>query len=188
MARYYRRRYTRTVVRAPKKKWASNFRDVNMEVQNQTQLAADVYVTRDLAENKSETTSPTPVIIKTGNFKLQGDYYILNSGAPVDQYTVTGMLYIIYLPEGVSPVNPAGAQQLVTNHPEWILGWRVIDFSVTTLEQYQAQDVTKVSLTSRLKRNLNSGDKIVCLVLIQNMPSGCKFVSKGMCQFWTCAN
>lgn len=187
MARYYRRR-TRTIVRAPRKKWASNFMDVNMEVTNSGSLAADVQVNKVLAVNKSESTSPTPVIIKTGNFKLQGDYYIANTGAAVDQYTVTGMLYVIYLPEGIEFTTPASAQQIVTNHPEWILGWRVIDFSVTTLEQYQAQDVTKVSLTSRLKRNLNSGDKIYCLVMIQNMPSGCKFISKGMCQFWTCAN
>lgn len=187
MARY--RRYRRTIIRAPKKKWASNFKDVNMETANTSGVAADVFVYKDLAENKSEATSPTPVIIKTGNFKVQGDYYVTNNSTEYTQgHSPTGMLYIVYMPEGIMPNSPASAQNILQNHPEWIMGWRTIDFDTISIAGGESVAVTKVSLTSRLKRNLNSGDKVICLVLIQNLPATTTFSARGMCQFWTCAN
>lgn len=164
MARY--RRYRRIIVRAPKKKWASNFRDVNMEVNNTTSAATDVVVYKDLAENKTETTSPTPVIIKAGNFKVQADFYVtvLDPSTTIAGHAPTGILYVMYWPEGIGVTTPASAQTLIQNHPEWIIGWRTIDFDSLNVSGGQSLGVTRVSLTSRLKRNLNSGDKIVCFV------------------------
>ena len=187
MARY-RRRY-RTIIKAPRKKWASNFKDVNMETTNPSGVEADVVVFKEMAENKSETTSPTPVIIKTGNFKVQGDYYVKNNSTEYIQgHSPTGMLYIMYLPEGIAISSPPNTQTLIQNHPEWIMGWKTIDFDTISIGGGDSAAVTKISLTSRLKRNLNSGDKVICVVLIQNLPPNTTFCARGMCQFWTCAN
>ena len=67
MARYYRRRYTRTIVRAPKKKWCSNILDINLRtdgagVTNPVATLSSSFV--NLAENKTEANSPTPFLFK----------------------------------------------------------------------------------------------------------------------------
>lgn len=189
MARYYRRRY-RTIVRAPKKKWASNFRDVDMEVPNQDESAHDVYVYKDLAENSTEANSPTPVIVKVGNFKIQADFSVaVNTPTTyVVGHAPTGILYVMYWPQGISASGTIQARTLIQNHPEWIMGWRAIDFDTISVNAGESVGVSKLSLTSRLKRNLNSGDKIVCIAMIQNLPAATTFSARGMCQFWTCAN
>lgn len=181
--RYYRSR--RTVVVRPKKKWGSNIVDIELTANNATSGSVSAFSRIQLAQNKIEATTPTPVIIKTGNFKLQADtFFGGTSSSGVSQTSAT--LYIVFVPQGVEPQTYAAAEALIQNHPEWIMAWRVLEGGFTNPSgQY---DSTRFTLSSRLKRNLNSGDSVIALLLIQNLSPDQGVQVKGKCQFWTCAN
>lgn len=202
MPRYYRRRYTRVV--KPKKKWATNIRKVFLDTQTigVTRVGAAIV----LCANSLETAGgqghsavvPTPTIIKTGNYKVQCDAHIGTNSSAV----IRSMMYIMYLPEGVyaastsSTVSEAYEQNfdalslIVSRHPEWILAWRQFGSDLIG----SSTNLDKVSFSSRLKRNLNSGDQIVAVVLanvdtdqIAGTPIS-RVIVNGTCQFWTCNN
>lgn len=177
MARY--RRYRRTIVRAPKKKWATNIVNFNNTTAgtNTQQYAAIQLVT-----NSVQASSPTPVIVKAGNFKIQGDVYVV-PGASGAQTEVS--LYVMYIPEGINLNSVDTAKNIILAHPEWIMAWKFVNAnraSTTATDNSES-----FSFTSRLKRNLNSGDSIylLCMALSSNMSSS---VFAGMAQYWTCAN
>ena len=166
-----RRRYFRRPVRtvAAKKKWASN-------LVNGTVSSSGFSL---LAQNSSQTTSPTPVIVKCGNFKVQGDVMVTTQGQGTNR-PVPLVFYILFVPEGVGI-----SDSLVTTHPEWIMGWTVID------AQYIGPATTttsgsRFSVSTRLKRNLNSGDSVVAI--LQSRDSSATAQCAFTCQFWTCAN
>lgn len=184
MARY--RRYRRTIVRAPKKKWCSNLVALNMNVSNTGASATEAYYIQTVANNKTETTIPTPVIVKTGNFKIQGDLNFQHSGTVDTTAFTTATLYIIYLPEGIIPNDYATMNNVIQNHPEWIMGWRYLESGVMNPNKWT--DSNRFSLSTRLKRNLNSGDSIAAVLIMTALPSGGSAQLKGQCQFWTCAN
>lgn len=166
-----RRRYFRRYVRvAPKKKWASNILYGTVTTSN--------YAT--VCENSSQTSTPTPVIVKCGNFKVQGDcmYQVAGSSNP---RPVNMNFFLLFVPEGVTP-----GDALIGAHPEWIIGWKKVDVgAITNVTETQTATST-FSLTTRLKRNLNSGDRIVAILQSGDSAMGgqCVFT----CQFWTCAN
>lgn len=175
--RYYRKR---SVVVRPKKKWGSNIFNFNMTTQGTGSLQG---ASNDLVVNSTSTSTPTPIIIKAGNFKVQGDaYFVAGAAAQIEL-----SLYVVYLPEGVAPTNADQFKTLITSHPEWILAWKYI--SANRVPQAATDQSLSFSLSSRLKRNLNSGDKIVLLglaVSVGNVITSANFA--GMCQYWTCAN
>lgn len=175
--RYYRRR---TVVVRPKKKWGSNITNFNLTTTGDTtaQVATTV-----LVQNAASSSNPTPVILKCGNFKLQGDaYYQSGNSTSLIQL----MLYVFYLPEGATPETPAQYQALLTAHPEWILAWKYVEGISPT--SAKTENLNTYSFSSRLKRNLNSGDRVVLvgMATASSALTAAKF--SGMCQFWTCAN
>ena len=183
MARY-RRRYTRTIVRAPRKKWGSNFKDINLTIQNTTAQTQNGYNYATIAENSAETGAPTPVVVKTGNFRVQGDMFATSTpGGTVNRVSVT--LYIIFVPQGFDPATYEAAIAIINNHPEWILSWRVLEsgFSTTGI-----MDSNRFTMTSRLKRNLNSGDKICAIFVAKDIISGQRVDLVSKVQYWTCAN
>ena len=188
MPRYYRRRY-RTIVRAPKKKWCSNMREIELPVTNTDTTVTSVSNYMMLAENKSEISAPTPIVVKTGNFKLQADFYINFTGTSTSQQiAANAQLYIIYVPEGMTVNTYTAASNIVKNHPEWIMAWRYFDVKQGPINVNTLADGGKISMTSRLKRNLNSGDAIYAVLLVQSLPSLVNMSVRGMCQFWSCAN
>lgn len=153
MPRYLRRRYTRVVKN--RKRWATNLIQAQSNVQSTVAGNAAVI---DLVVNSTQSSTPTPVIIKTGNFKLQFEYQFTS----VPSGTVVGSsmnAFIVYVPEGIVLDNYTNTTSYVNAHPEYIMGMRAIDIG-------SASGNTNVtSLSSRLKRNLNSGDKIQLLVI-----------------------
>lgn len=174
--RYYRRR---TVVRAPRKKWGSNINNFNFVTAGTAQLQGGSVT---LVQNSASTSNPTPVIIKAGNFKVQGDAFFITSA----QAQVELSMYVVYLPEGLNPTDAAAYQGLITAHPEWVLAWKFI--SANRVGQAGSDQSLSFSLSSRLKRNLNSGDKIVLLGLAAAGSSLTSANFAGLCQYWTCAN
>lgn len=177
MPRYYRRRYTKVV--RPKKKWGSNIYNFNMNTAGNATLQG---ATVTLVQNSLSSTTPTPVIIKAGNFKVQGDAFFVTSAATQVELSI----YVVYLPEGINPSNAAEYQALITAHPEWILAWKFV--SANRVTQSATDQSMTFSLTSRLKRNLNSGDKIALVGIATAGSSLTSANFAGLCQYWTCAN
>lgn len=178
--RYYYRRSPRVVV--AKKKWASNMKTGNMSktvASSTTDHVEDILVV-----NSAQNSTPTPVIVKTGNFKIQGDCYISAvQGNSLSQLTQV-ILYVVYLPEVAVQINTA---TVIQDHPEWIMAWKVIDFNI--VGNTNADNGTAFTFSSRLKRNLNSGDAIALVAIVQNGNSGSStLLVKYAAQYWTCSN
>nr|WCR62157.1 MAG: capsid protein [Smacoviridae sp.] len=167
-----RRYYRRTRVVRPKKKWASNMKQGTLNAT--TPIAI-------LVENSLQGSSPTPVVVKAGNFKIQGDLTVYISAAAAQVARMT--LLVFWLPEGLTADSDA-AGAIVSNHPEWILAWKQLDTVGSTSQGNLA--ASGFSFSSRLKRNLNSGDKI-CIAFL-NDTSAAQPTIKYTCQYWTCAN
>lgn len=173
MPRYYRRR--RTVVVRPKKKWASNMKLAGLTTAVPTQV---------LVENSLQAASPTPVIVKVGNFKVQGDAVITPGTTPIPIASL--IVVVFYLPEGITLAGGT-AQSVVEQHPEWILAWKQMDVAPIAVTGQGTCDAFSVS--SRLKRNLNSGDR-VCIgyILDANSAPNVTVTIRFTAQYWTCAN
>lgn len=188
MPRYYRRRATRVV--RPKKKWATNLREFTLDLPSNT-TTGQIGLYKLLCVNKSEVeegtaVSPTPTIIKTGNYKVQCDVVMSTTEATV----VRLYAYILYVPEGVFTPGSVTADytslnNIVLRHPEWIIGWRQVSADFLAANA----NVDKVQFSSRLKRNLNSGDQVYFVLTAKTDTNQISKLScRGMAQFWTCAN
>lgn len=186
MARYYRRRYTRVV--RPKKRWATNIKSLNDSKNNIGSSTA--YSATVLVENSSQTAfvTPTPTVLKAGNFKVQADASYTTAGIS----HVDVRAYILFLPEGMTAASYADYDAIIKNHPEWIMGWKYAsrDFAVGNA----TTDIQTFQFSSRLKRNLNSGDQIAFVCLVTSMDASGQNVNLnnlvvgGQAQYWTCAN
>ena len=123
MARYYRRRYTRVV--RPKKKWGSNMKAFAL---SQLPAATNGILQTTLAENSAQSSNPTPIIVKTGNFKIQGDCFTKMGGSVTSP--IEAVVYVVYLPEGLTVANYSQAEGLIQSHPEWILAWKFVSINI----------------------------------------------------------
>lgn len=172
MPRYYRRRYTRTLVK-PKKKWASNI----LSFENRA-VTSPYAVT--LVQNSLQSSNPTPVIVKTGNFKVSIDCYFSTGTSTSANFVV--QIFILYVPEGWATANISG---IVESHPEWIMGSKTVGGSfIANGNQFNLETL---NMSTRLKRNLNSGDGIVMLFVPSTTVTGTLYAT-GHVRYWTCAN
>lgn len=168
MPRYYKyKRYYKKVF--PKKRWASNIKSDNVDM---TLNTSSTTVFRDvlLCKNAVQTDYPTPVILKFGRLKLKGD--IRYSQTNVAQFTSCNV-YCLFVPQGSTPTI-----ELISNHPEYLLGWTTVSLD----------SGSTFSMTSTLKRNLNSGDGIYVLFSIETTQTPSQSILYNMfytAQFWT---
>lgn len=157
MSKRYYRRYRRTY---PKQKWQSNCVEIIYPITEQAGpvggawFASHKLVAKNVVPitDAGEAQISANAVVKTGNFKAKGyyNYGTTNSG-------VYSILYLIYVPQGINPDNPAGVAgnlgtSIFYSHPEWVLCWTRLDG--------EGDDGCRFSFSSRLKRNLNSGDSI----------------------------
>ena len=138
------RKYTKRIYRYPKQKWSPVIKSGQV-VLNQSNYAHIL----NLVENSSDTSTPTPVVIKTSHFKMQVDYHT-GQGGSVPPYGVYAG--IIYVPEGITITSRENITSLISAHPEWVIIHSLI-------ESYDTSG-NMVQKTSPLTRNLNSGDRI----------------------------
>lgn len=154
----------------PRKRWASNIKNFTTTV-TIPQQANGGYNTVVLCENSTQTATPTPTILKFGRLKIRGDVrYTVTGGVQV--YT-SAIMYVVFVPQG-NTLNI----DLIENHPEYILGW-------TTLSM---DGGNTFSLSSALKRNLNSGDSIQVYIGANTVTTSTAQMSFNFfynCQFWT---
>jgi len=132
-----------------KKKWSPIMRDVpftNYVISNNTTDGG--FAT--MVSNSSETSTPTPTILKVKHCKISVDFKfdasVLNNG----------FCCVMFVPQSITPT--AGLPIL---HPEWILAWRNIPNEVDATHH-------QIMLQSTMSRNLNSGDSIVLLFSFYN--------------------
>ena len=146
----YRKNYKKNY--GQKKKWASMMKDIPLSnVVIDPHATGGSYIT--MVQNSAETAVPTPTILKVKHAKLSLDFVfdatVLNNG----------FCCFLYVPQGV--VINSGLPVL---HPEWIMAWRNIPNDVSATHH-------QVMLSSKLSRNLNSGDSIVMLFSFYNNAS-----------------
>lgn len=169
MARYYK--YRRTYVKKvyPRKRWASSIKqhilDLTIPAGSTDGSLYDI-----VCENSVDNVTPSPVLIKFGRFKIKGDIRVSNNAAIGIS---SCMVYAVYVPQGVT-VN----DNLVIYHPEWILGWTCLSMN----------SGNSFSLSSTLKRNLNTGDKIVLLFVVDTLTQASQDITFALIynmQYWT---
>ena len=168
MPRYYR--YKRSYRKIyPRKRWASNIGNYTTIV-TVNGGSAGGNNTYTICENSAQNSTPTPVILKFGRIKLKGDVrYNVTDAA---NFT-SAIMYVVFVPQG----NTLTAQ-FIGNHPEYILGWTTISMD----------SGNTFSLTSSLKRNLNSGDSIQLYIGVSNAYSVQASINYSFfynVQFWT---
>ena len=159
-----RRYYYRRVVR-PKQKWAINNVDVRIATPGSITVGAGVnaFYYRTVVANgfRTDTTGAalavvsSAQILKCGRFKFKGCI-------PTSQNYFSFTVFISYVPEGYTLTQGVvNDQNIFYQHPEWIIGWTRKDYSASSQSN-------EISITSRLKRNLNTGDQIMVGVMVTN--------------------
>lgn len=98
-----------------------------------------------IAKNSTDTSVPVPSVIKVKNFRVSIDTSAASQSTSGLSYINA---YLMYVPEGIT-LNT----DTIKNHPEWIISWKGIN-------NLAHNDKDNTVLTSRLSRNLNSGDGI----------------------------
>lgn len=163
-----RRRYYRARRVYPKQKWLPVNNELGMNGSDALPGAAFIITTQPITQNTSRNIDDgggnvsSATIIKVGRVKIKG---VITSSTT----TGIGMSYIIgiaYIPEGYAISQTAnGLGSLGTSffykHPEWIMCWTRMDYS-------NAGQGNEFSLSSRLKRNLNTGDQLVVFRIAVN--------------------
>lgn len=154
-----RRRYYRVRRVYPKQKWLPVNNEVGVDEFASLQAGNYVVTIQPITENSTRTLSSgagnvsSATIVKIGRVRYKG----VISGS-----TSLGLSYIIgiaYIPEGYI-INQTSAsigsigETFFYKHPEWIMCWTRTDYVSTG-------QGNEISMSSRLKRNLNSGDQIV---------------------------
>lgn len=177
-----RRYYYRRTIR-PKQKWAINtvdtplFSGTSLSISSGESGSVGINVCTNSTRigNNGSTSVSAAQVLKTGRWKYRGVILGPTSG-------VSYVFYLVYVPEGyfsssddftISTSNTG--LDIFYQHPEWVLAW--------TRKDYISSDQSnEVSLTSRLKRNLNTGDSIQMRVLIYNY-SGSSLTIQANTQF-----
>lgn len=145
----------------PKRKWNSNWNaddiNLNMPDVSTTSSYTKAVTNKELIVNPTQTlTGASTSIVKVKNVKVQ----LSTSGVPdasnLSVYTM--QVAIVFCPEGITP-----SSDLLERHPEWIMAYRMLtmDASMTIPINF--------SISSRLSRNLNSGDTIYLTVITRRV-------------------
>lgn len=162
----YRRRYTKTIVRAPRKKWNAQ-RDILAS--NWLTYNTNFAHVASLVLNSADNATPSPVTLKAKHISVMGCLTLQSTVQAVeDPHPVFYVGYILYVPEVVYASAPTSGQAtmytywetVVNNHPEWIMSKKNVPSTFTGALPGE-KNVTKwTQTTGILSRNLKSGDRI----------------------------
>lgn len=182
------RKHTRVYKRA-KTRWAPHLEAFTITGTNGN-AGSSIAVAKQLAISSADNAVPTPGIIKTGRYKLEYELMLdLSTWAAGVRIPTDFMfsIYTIYVPQGWPITVGATAADnvsrfnqfttLIQSHPEWILGYKTISVP----EEWYRGDAGiayghftsgRQVLSSKLKRNLNSGDSVFCVLLSSWVAAG----------------
>lgn len=197
------RRTVRRTVTKPRKRWQMQLYQMNSPVNSddnnkRTYMNVDAnssfMIVHEITQNATASSTPTPSIVKVGNFQVK--MYV--SCEPVNYQPIRLLYYlrayVVFVPEGVTPT---GAW--MNQHPEYILakgGKASSGFSYAVTQNQAGQDVqissakalVNLQFSSRLKRNLNTGDKIMLILIGNAVPASINYTMYGDVQFFACTN
>lgn len=132
------------------KKWSPVLVELNPNPQA-IPASSSIFTALTICENSQNTTvAPTATVIKVGNMKISFECESSANRTVI----ASGVMFIMFVPQGLTPTADYPSQ-----HPEYIMTWR--SFNPTG-------GIGAVTMQSRLKRNLNSGDKVIILYKIRN--------------------
>lgn len=132
-----------------------------------------------LAINNAQTGLPTPGILKVANIKVSVDLNITTT--TVGTYPAV-LCYILFVPEGFATADLA---TMIGQHPEYIMACKTVGSPTPTSTSF---DMQTINMSTRLKRNLNSGDSIQLFFGFSNPAVISKVYATGMCRYWICYN
>lgn len=170
-------RYSRPikyVPKKPKKKWApfeDNWIDIRgisprvVEAQENIVICWGKFI-----DNAVQSATPTPAVLKVGNCQVTADAaYALNPNT-----TVTAACYIVYVPERWVESTYTNQQiavklgEIPTTHPEWVMARGILQSETASGGTgTMLLNTPSKSFSSRMKRNLQTGDAVYFLWIIQ---------------------
>lgn len=152
------------------KKWSPVLVPLSQTVPVPNDTATYVYMSHDICANSNNTNqAPTATVIKCGNVKASFDMWKSSN------FLGLAEVYIMFRPQGMT----VDASYCVA-HPEYIMAWRTFDV---------INDNQSITIQSRLKRNLNSGDSIICYVRYKNSAAAAGQLNiTGIASYVCCAN
>ena len=172
--RKYRRYYKRKGV------WCSNIKTIT--TQTYTAAPNSSFFTKiDLCVNPAQTDSSVSqsYVVKNITFNWQNEVPTTTGWSTIE--ALTG--YIMYVPQGMDVT-----ETYPNFHPEYIMGCRF--YGSPENEQTGAAGIRNpLSIRSRLARRLQTGDKIVFLLVgMNNGSTNVNVDFNGLLRWWTKAN
>lgn len=153
----------------PKQKWSINTNTYVAAVNGANAqcfsiTSVPIVSTPSRNNNAGNPVSSATVISKVSHVKIKG---VIVSGMTAGQ---TVLLALMYIPELINTDVQNGAmaaqgQTVFYSHPEWLMAWSRMDYT-------NAAQKNEFSLTTRLKRNLQPGDKIALVCYNINNSAG----------------
>lgn len=197
MPRYYRR-YSKTIVKKPKKTWNVGQLFAKYDTQ---QFVEDNLAITTICQNSLDNATPTATVIQAKHIKVYGSIALHSNVTQAGAATplmVTS--YILYVPQIVyKSIDSASSQtsalytyliNLVRDHPEWIMAQKNINVKYNGGLPGE-NDITKFTQTTgKMKRNLKSGDRILHAILFNDITENANY-NRGLYfefKFNTCPN
>lgn len=147
------RRYTKrtVIIRKPRVKWSPHMEAYSDELLISNNLQSVVIA---IAANNNDSHIPAVPVVQVTRINIQAQ---LGSGqlSGMDWYA-----YLVFIPENTTLSSTSQWIDYIYAHPEYLMARKIV-------ESDNAMDNTSValSMSTRLKRNLNSGDKIYLLLV-----------------------
>lgn len=181
MARYRRRRLT---YRRKRHSWSTrifNFSGAQSVAQGQQYI---IYY--NLCQNPAQTNDTISQKYTVKNIDISVE---LESEDTNGQLYINNLQYFVcFIPQGYVPTGvPSAYADVPYNHPEWIMAHRYIG----TPTNRQDPGYAPTRIRSRLSRNLDTGDRIVLIILGNNTSTQANSYTvnyRGITKFNTKAN
>lgn len=152
------------------KKWSPVLVPLSGSGQVPNNTTEYTFFNHDICINSTNSNqAPTATVIKCGNVKASFDMW------KSANFIGLAEVYIMFKPQGMT----VDASYCVA-HPEYIMCWRTFDV---------INDNQSVTIQSRLKRNLNSGDSIIVFIRYRSSvaAAGTLYIT-GLASYVCCAN
>ena len=165
--------------------WSSNIKNVNDTIL-QLSGPGEFYGNFTLCSNppQSDENVSQKFTVKNTEFCFQIETSSLLNATTIESLTY----YIMFVPQGMTINN-----NLVKNHPEYIMAMRFIGSPEAEFDQESNAQLAAfrntIRIKSRLARRLNTGDSIVFLITGYHSTGGSvELKVNGIVRWWTKAN
>lgn len=167
MARRTRRKYYKR-----KGRWSANIKNVTLSQTINT--SGSFYLSQDLCTNPAQVESTVSQQYTIKNVSYCYKIFSNNTTSVVNLQT-----YIMFVPQGYTI-----SESLPFTHPEWIMASRFLGGP----DEVQTNDRNPQVIRTRLARRLQTGDKIIFLILGENAASTASIYIHGLLKWFTKAN